>query len=147
MVEIKDLDGNVLMTIVGANLRGADLWGANLRGAYLEGADLEGADLRDANLRGAYLEDANLEDANLEDVTLNWTSHNLLARILYNKADNLDKKLLASYIGYSTHLCWDEFLAENLPEKEWALTELAKWVKPNDGAPKVLVELVRKASK
>ena len=85
MIEIKNYNGDILLSVdrsslsfanlseanlIGANLsfanlRGANLSGANLRGANLRGANLIGAYLRGANLIGAYLRGANLSEANL----------------------------------------------------------------------------------
>jgi uncharacterized protein YjbI with pentapeptide repeats len=85
MVEIKNFDGKVLLTVEADTLRGADLrdadligaylsgaylGGANLSGAYLSGADLYGANLSDADLSGANLYGANLYGANLSDADL-----------------------------------------------------------------------------
>ena len=76
MIEIKNKEGVVLLTVDadtlhGANLHGANLYAANLRGADLVGADLVGADLRWANLRGADLRGAKLCGANLYWAYLN----------------------------------------------------------------------------
>ena len=85
LVEIKNRQGEIIITgayesvkdvceksknLSGANLReadlrGADLSGANLREANLREANLYGANLREANLRGADLRKANLYRANL----------------------------------------------------------------------------------
>ena len=75
MIEIKDSNGTVLMTVnnadlYGANLRGANLYGADLCGANLQCADLRGADLRGANLGGADLRSADLCGANLRGADL-----------------------------------------------------------------------------
>jgi len=75
MIEIKNKEGVVLLTVDadtlhGANLHGANLYGANLRKADLVEADLVGADLRWANLRGADLREAKLCGANLHGAYL-----------------------------------------------------------------------------
>ena len=54
----------------GANLYGANLSGADLSGAYLSGANLSGADLYGANLYGADLSGANLYGAYLSGAYL-----------------------------------------------------------------------------
>jgi uncharacterized protein YjbI with pentapeptide repeats len=123
----------------GVDLRDVDLQDANLRGANLEGANLQYANLEGANLEGANLRGVDLQYANLRDVTLNWQSHALLSEILIREAeDHVGRRMLAGLIAISTDWCWKDFLAIDHPEKEWALKELAKWVQPNDGAPKIL---------
>ncbi len=77
-VKIKDLDGKVIYTWEGTNLRDAelhyeDLQNANLRGADLVNVDLRlaklrGADLRGAELRGASFRRADLRSAILQEV-------------------------------------------------------------------------------
>ena len=89
-MQIKNLDGEVLVDVLGDSLQGADLrdvnlqgaelsganlrdvyfWCANLAGANLAGADLSGAILSGANLSGANLSGANLQDADLECTNL-----------------------------------------------------------------------------
>ena len=61
MIEIKNLKGDLIITLNLDNIRCADL-----RDAYLTGADL-----KDADLRGAYLRDANLTDADLRGANIN----------------------------------------------------------------------------
>ena len=117
----------------GADLRGADLSGADLRGADLSGANLGGADLSGANLRGAYLSVANLSGANL-----GWTSHALLSEILWRAADTEPRQMLAAFVGRRTDWCWNDWSKWQHPEREWAIAELRKWSKPDDGHPEVL---------
>jgi len=69
-MEIRNIYGDILLSLKDANLKGANLKGANLEGANLEYANLEDANLKGANLKGANLEGANLEYANLEDANL-----------------------------------------------------------------------------
>jgi hypothetical protein len=116
-----------------ADLRGANLRRANLRGANLRGANLEGADLRGANLEGADLRGAKLP----------WNSHNVLSEILWRAARTRSQQMLAAFVGRATHMCWDDFRKMRHPAKQWARRELAKWVRPNDGAP----DYIRKLSK
>jgi uncharacterized protein YjbI with pentapeptide repeats len=123
----------------GANLRGADLRCANLGGADLWHADLRDADLRDANLGGAYLWHADLRGADLRDSKVNWQSHALLSEILLRAAgDSVERRMLSGLIAVSTDWCWDRFLSLEHPERVWAITELAQWVRPDDGAPEVI---------
>jgi hypothetical protein len=118
-----------------ANLRGADLYGANLRGAYLSGAYLGRA-----NLRGAYL-----YGADLKNITVSWTSHDLLAEILRRAAgDSVERLMVAGLLLMHRGWCWEQFLALDHSEKEWAMDELAKWVKDDDGAPAVLKRIAKK---
>ncbi|MEY2655103.1 MAG: hypothetical protein RLZZ524_2131 [Pseudomonadota bacterium] len=136
-----------------ANLRGANLDGANLRGAYLDGANLRGANLDGANLRGAYLGGADLGGAYLGGAnlrgaylgepgttTINWNSHALISEILWRAAgDNEQRQMLAAYVGRRTDWCWDTWRAWQHPDREWALSELRKWVRDGDEAPDVLL--------
>lgn len=64
-MDIRNLSGELLVTVPGETLRCVNLRGANLANACLRGADLRGANLRDANLRGANLRDADLRGATL----------------------------------------------------------------------------------
>ena len=144
----------------GAYLRGADLSGAYLSGAYLSGADLRGADLSWADLseaylsgaylRGADLRGADLSWADLSGAYLSWNSGALLSEILYRASGtDLGCQALAALIGRNTNWRWATWLSDDAPKgvdqddwlgividhREWALTELAKWVKDGDGAP------------
>ena len=79
-MDIKNIDGEVLLalkedTLEGVNLSGADLRGVDLRGLCLRWGKFEDADLSDANLcnadlRGADLSGADLRGANLIGVDL-----------------------------------------------------------------------------
>ena len=109
---------------------------ANLRGANLRGADLSDADLSDANLSGA-----DLIGANLRGARLNWQSHDLLAYILWGASgDDIGKRKIAGLILVSRDWCWTQFLAIDEPLRDWALDELAKWVKDGDDAPECVRE-------
>ena len=111
----------------------------NLRGAYLFGANLRGANLRWANLRGANLQEANLRRADLTDIAMNWQSHQLISEILIRAAcDDLDRCSLAGLIRIRTDWCWDVWTTLDHPAREWAIEELSKWVKDDDGAPEAL---------
>lgn len=148
--------GGAKANLGGANLGGADLRGANLRGANLGGANLGDANLRGANLGHAYLghadlryanlSDANLRGANLRGSILNWQSHALLSEILRRAAgDNMDRRMLAGLVAVSTDWCWDQWLSLEHTERAWAITELAQWVRPDDGAPDVILAAARAA--
>ncbi len=78
MIEIKDFEGKVLMTVDADTLRGydfsnADLFGAvfsgqdltgcNFENAFLSCADFSGCNLTDVNFTEAWLRDADFEDA------------------------------------------------------------------------------------
>src|SRR5574340_224586 len=113
-------------------LGGANLGGANLGGANLGGANLGGANLGGAHLRGAYLGGARIA----------WESHDLVAELLRRAAgDDIDKRKLAGLILISRDWCWHQFLNLDDPLKDWALSVLAEYVQPEDGAPEVLREL------
>jgi len=97
-------------------------------------ADLRGADLRCADLRYA-----NLRGADLRDAKLNWQSHALLSEILLRAAgDSVERRMLAGLVAVSTDWCWGQWLSLEHTERAWAITELAKWVRPDDGAPEVI---------
>jgi hypothetical protein len=55
MIEIKNQQGVVLLTVDADSLQGANLQGANLEGANLQRANLQRANLRSANLADAKL--------------------------------------------------------------------------------------------
>ena len=129
-----------------ADLRSADLWGADLRGANLRGADLWGADLRSADLWGADLRSANLRGADLQDATMAWASPDMIAEILRRAAGNdLAKRALIGFIMEMHEWCWEQWVVYEHPERAWALAELAKWVKPGDGAPQCVLDAKEKA--
>ena len=134
----------------GADLAGADLARANLAGAdlyraNLAGADLYRADLARADLARADLHRANLAGANLRGASLSWISHDLTAELLFRAAgDNVELRKIAGLILVSRDWCWDDFIKINDPLAIWALTELSKYVQPDDDAPAVLRRLARK---
>ena len=113
-------------------------------------ADLHGAYLYGANLREADLYGANLGGANLEGITVNWTSHDLLAEILRRAAerdnDDYEKLMVAGLPLVTRSKCWDYYCALPLNDdvKEWAMNELAKWVKDGDDAPEEIREAARR---
>ena len=123
----------------GAYLRGAYLHGAYLRGAYLHGAYLHGANLGGADLGGAYLRGADLGGADLHGAKLSWMSHWLLAHLLFRQAsDSIPRRKLAGLVDLSTDWCWDQFLAMDDPERDWALDTLGTYVVDGDDAPQIL---------
>ena len=52
--------------------------------------------------------------------------------------------MLAAFIGRKTDWCWSKWAAYQHAEITWAIRELAKWIKPGDGAPSELVEAIKK---
>ena len=81
---------------------------------------------------------ANLTGADLSGAIINWQSHNLIAEILRQSAgDNVQRRMVAGLVLVSHDWCWGEFLALDIPEREWALETLAAYVK-DDGAPEAL---------
>lgn len=94
----------------------------------------------------ANFQDADLQDANLLGAILNWNSHTLLSEILRRSAgDSVERRMLAGLIAVSTDWCWDRFLSLEHPERVWAITELAQWVRPDDVAPDVIRAAARAA--
>ena len=133
----------------GANLSCANLSGAYLNCADLSCADLSCADLRYADLRGAYLNHTDLRGANLRGAdlwgadlsgaTINWQSHDLVSGILCRAAGEvIERRKIAGLVLVSRDWCWDQFLAHDDPQREWALSVLRKYVRDGDGAPKIL---------
>ena len=111
-IEIRNLKGEVILSIEWANLEGANLEGANLRGADLEGADLIGANLRGAYLERADLRGANLREANLRGADLRGAKMPIFCKWSYSIID-----LSEISIGCETRslLGWEEFFE---PENE-----------------------------
>jgi hypothetical protein len=94
-----------------------------LREANLREADLRGADLREANFCLV-----NLRGADLRWAQLNWQSHELVSSILFSAAgDNVQRRMLAGLVLVSQDWCWEYFLALDVAEKDWAISELRKW--------------------
>ena len=111
----------------------------------LQDADLRGANLQDADLQGANLQNADLQNANLQSASLQWNSHDLIAEILRQAADDdVDKLKIAGFILVSRGKCWCGFSAMVDPLKDWALDTLAALVLDNNGAPAELVKRVTK---
>lgn len=126
----------------GANLRGADLRGADLRSADLRGADLRDADLRGADLRCADLSRADLTGAYLAGAVIEWRDHTLIAEILYRAAGyDSGKRMIAGLIFVNQDMCWDQFLASDHPDREWALDVLRGYVTDGDDAPRCLTHV------
>ena len=120
-MQIKNIDGEVLLTIQannlkgvmlrgadlkGADLRWADLRGADLAGANLTGADLTGANLRGADLRGADLTESDLIGTNLSGVDL--TEVNLRGADLY--CAKLSSTTLPNNVIYIEDVRWDTII-------------------------------------
>ena len=104
-----------------------------------EAAVREGANLSCANLRGADLSYAGLSCANIEDATINWQSHDLIAEILRRAAGaDIEKRKIAGFMLVSRDWCWGRFLAQDDPQRDWALGVLRKYVRDGDGAPDIL---------
>ena len=95
-------------------------------------------------------ERADLSWADLSGAYLSWNSGALLSEILYRASGtDLGCQALAALIGRNTNWRWATWLSDDAPKgvdqddwlgividhREWALTELAKWVKDGDGAP------------
>jgi hypothetical protein len=55
--------------------------------------------------------------------------------------------MLVGYVRTHTGECWDELLRIDHPEKEWALTELAKWHKEGDDAPAIIRRYAKRGKK
>ena len=105
------------------------------RGVRLQGANLRYADLRSANLRSADLADIK---------SINWSSHDLLAEILLRAAgQDIGKRMVAGLILVSRDWCWEEFSKIEHPQRDWAIAELAKWVRKGDDVPTLIAAAAR----
>ena len=128
-MEIKHkLTNEVLLTIVGdnlrwanlqeANLQGANLQEANLRWANLQEANLQGANLQEANLRWANLQEANLQEANLRGANLQYA--NLPAEVIRIDGLRWDVTIFQDWItiGCQHHHIdnWDKFTDDEIAE-------------------------------
>src|SRR5574343_307980 len=129
--------------LTGADLRGAGLANAELGGANLRGADLRDADLRGADLRCADLSRADLTGAYLADAVIEWRDHTLIAEILYRATgrDDTHKRMIAGLILLSRDIFWDQFLAIDHSDREWALNVLRGYVTDGDDAPRCLTHV------
>lgn len=75
-VDIFDLDGNVIHTVIGQNtLEGADLSNLDLRNANLAGVKMNDANFSGANFSGADLSNAKAKRVDITDI--NWIDANL----------------------------------------------------------------------
>lgn len=82
---------------------------------------------------------SDLSWSNLSGSNLSWSSHDLLAEVLRRAAgDNIQHRMIAGLLLVSREWCWDEFLAVEGVDNEWALRELAKWIQPSDSHPECL---------
>ena len=128
-MEIKHkLTNEVLLTIVGdnlkeANLQGASLQYANLQGANLQYANLQGASLKEADLQGANLKGANLRGANLKEANLqgaNLQYANLPTEIIRIDGLQWEVSILQDWItiGCQHHHIdeWDKFTDDEIAE-------------------------------
>ena len=142
-------EGGVRADLADANLAGANLTGANLTRAYLTRANLAYANLAYANLTGADLTGANLAYANLAyaylngailtGAKMNWQSHDLIAELLRRKAgDDPARRSLVGLILVSKDWCWNQFLALQHHEREWALGVLREYAASDADAPEVI---------
>jgi uncharacterized protein YjbI with pentapeptide repeats len=141
----------------GATLEGADLYCANLQGANLQGANLYNADLYNADLYCACLVDAdltnttlintNLSFAEFGNTTLNWKSHDLMAELLFrNTGGKVDRIKFVGLVLLQRSWSWEDFLALNDPETEWALKTLSAYVKEGDESPDLLKAISKGAA-
>ena len=113
----------------------------------LRGADLSDADLSDADLSDADLSDADLRGAVLRGADLSWQSHDLLAEVLRREAgEDVEKRMIAGLILVSRDWCWLKFLSLQVPQREWALSVLARYAANDENAPEALRTLAGKSA-
>ena len=104
-------------------------------------------------------ERADLSWADLSGAYLSWNSGALLSEILYRASGtDLGCQALAALIARRTDWCWQTWTSDKAPKgieqeewksvivahRDWALSELAKWVKDGDDAPGALRQYVAK---
>ena len=75
---------------------------------------------------------------------MSWQSRSLIAEILKRAAnDDIEKLKYAGLVLLKHNWCWNDFLALNDPQMEWAHRELAKWVTKDDGAPECVTKYLK----
>jgi hypothetical protein len=122
-----------------ADLRFAQLADADLRDADFESANLEFASLRGARLTGAWMRNACLTETNLDGVAMSWFDHALLGeRLMRAAGDDLEMRMLASYIGRMTSYCWDDYGHLPVRYRLWLIRTVRQWKTLDDGAPPIL---------
>ena len=125
--------------VIEAVLRGSDLSGSDLSWSNLRGSDLRGSNLRGSDLSGSDLSWSDLRGSDLSWSNLSWSDHTLLSEILWrNAGEDLQRQMLAAWVGRKTGWCWSQFIAHPHPKREWALDTLADWVRDGDDSPQVI---------
>ena len=127
------------------DLRGVDLRGSKLRGCQFMRANLTGANLTGCYLRGVHFHDAILTGARLDNVTIDWFSPHLVSELLKRAATNASQAAFATH-GVEHKLCWEQLLALDHSEADWAIRVLAPYVRPDDNAPKFLRDAANRTS-
>lgn len=131
----------------GAKFNGASLKYVNFQGADLSNADLSNADLNfanfsQANLTGALFRGADLLHARFDDAYLSWYDFTLLSELAWQAAGNdLEKQMVASFMGRMNRYCWQDFQILSTEHKHWILNIFLPKIKPDDDAPPFLKAL------
>ena len=119
-----------------------------LQKAVADGSDLSYSDLSYSNLSGSDLRYSDLSGSNLSGSKINWQSHDIIAELLRLEAgDDIQKRMVAGLILVSRDWCWNQFLAIEHEQRNWALETLAKCVTEGDGAPEELVRIAASLQK
>ncbi len=110
--------------LVNAHLRGANLSYANFCHASLVWADCQGC-----SLIGANFDYAELTHTNLHNASMNWSSHDLIAELLFREADSEDveKLKIAGLVFLQRDWCWNHFRDLKDPLQRWAFRVLKKY--------------------
>lgn len=125
-----------------ACLRWAVLRDADLSSADLSNADLSNADLRGADLSGASFRHCQLHNTLLDGARMSWFDPTLLAERLFRAAGgDLEKQMLASYVGRHVHWCWEHLRHLPASYRGWILETYTGWLQPGDEAPELLRRL------
>lgn len=123
-------------SFVRADLRFALLRNSDLRDANFAGARLDFASLAGARLTGARFDGASFRKTTLDGVSMSWFDHTLLSEVLWRAAGgDIEKQLVAAFIGRRSNFCWDEFACIPPKRRRWVIDQLRLWVRPGDEAP------------
>ena len=58
--------------------------------------------------------------------------------------DNQSRQMLAAFIGRNREWCWERWQKFEHPERDWAISELAKLVREGDDSPDIIRKAVKK---
>lgn len=98
-------------------------------------AEFTGTNLAGADLLYASFSYAQLHAVSLDGIRPNWSSRELLAELLRQRAGlNVERLQFAGLVLLQRDWCWSDFRNCGAPALPWALDELAKFVRPGDAS-------------